>query len=204
MKAFFCILLVIIMTLFVSCNNIDPNTSQNTTTASTSAASGESNEIPDYIDADALANRSYELRYLIAAKKFDSPADLSVNALVQFAFCHLYYENLIDMPTSGNKLREASADDIKLELLKQFGSVDVDITAADLYNSGKKKFEMWEPHYGTEIFYDVSVVADSDNCYKAVTDFYTDSSKSERKGKTVLTVKDIGGKVFIQKLSSAG
>ena len=108
------------------------------------------------------------------------------------------------MPTSGNKLREASADDIKLELLKQFGSVDVDITAADLYNSGKKKFEMWEPHYGTEIFYDVSVVADSDNCYKAVTDFYTDSSKSERKGKTVLTVKDIGGKVFIQKLSSAG
>ena len=204
MKTVFCILLVFIMTFFVGCNNIDPNTSVETTIENTSAANGKSDEIPDYIDADALANRSYELRYLIAAKKFDSPADLSVNALVQFAFCHLFYENLIDMPTSGNKLREASADDIKLEILKQFGSVDIDITKADLYNSGKKQFEMWEPHYGTEIFYDVNVVADSDNCYKAITTFYTDSSKSEQKGKTVLTVKDIGGKVFIQKLSSAG
>lgn len=191
------------MTFFAGCSNTNPDELYETIPASTSiSASSASASIPDCIDADALANRSYELRYLLAVKNFDSPADISVNALVQFAFCHMYYDNLVDMPTSGNKLREASADDIKLEIMKYFGSVDVDITAATLYNSGKKSFEMWEPHYGTEIFYDVNVIADSDNCYKVVTTFYTDSSKSEQKGRTVLTVKDIGGQVTIQKLAS--
>lgn len=196
-------MLVVAMTFFVGCSNIASETSYETIPPSTSiSASSESDKIPDSIDSDALANRSYELRYLLAVKSFDSPADISVNALVQFAFCHMFYENLVDMPTSGNKLREASADDIKLEIMKYFGSVDVDITASNLYNSGKEKFEMWEPHYGTEIFYDVNVVVDSVNCYKVVTTFYTDSSKSEQKGRTVLTVKDVGGQVTIQSLLS--
>lgn len=138
MKRFACLLALLIIFTFAGCNNTNPGIKKNSSEITSEEQSGEtsSKPVPEYINADALAHRSYELRYLLAQEKFSSSDDISVNALVQFAFCHIYYENLTDMPSSGNRLRTASADDIKLQILKYFGSVSVDITKADLYNSG--------------------------------------------------------------------
>ena len=105
---------------------------------------------------------------------------------MQFCFCHLYYDDLTDMPASGNRIREATVDDIRVQLLKFFGSVSTDLTMADLYNRGKGVFEMWEPLYGTDIYYDASVAAAGDDTYKVTTVFYNDPAKTERLGKTVL------------------
>lgn len=205
MKKFLFLLCLALLITTAGCNNSDPAVSNSESDSETSSdiAPEENGEIPEYIDADALANRSYELRYLFAQKKFESPEEISVNVLVQFAFCHMYYENLADMPTSGNKIRRATADEIKTQIQKYFGALDVDITTADLYNKGKERFEMWEPNYGSDIYYDVKVTSEGDNLYKAVTTFYTDSLKSEATFRTALTVEDAGGQIMIRKLSSS-
>lgn len=205
MKKWLCFLLaVIIVSVFAGCDNINPVLKRDPDSEVVyNESDSDAAEIPEYIDADALANRSYELRYLLAQKTFNSPSDISVSALVQYSFCHLFYENLIDMPKTGIQLRTATPEQIKQIITDTFGEFDVDITKADLYNSGKKCFEMWEPLYGSEIFYDVRLVRDGDNTYKVRTTFYTDDTKSEVKGKTVLTVQDSDGKIIIQKMTSS-
>ena len=218
MKRLICFLAVLALLSASGCGNIDPNVKKTDTEATkteteigktdngTVPATAETTEtgesIPEYIDADALALRSYELRYLMA-QEFSSPDEISVNALVQYCFCHLYYENLTDMPRTGSRLRQASPDEIKTEILKQFGFIDADITKADLYNSGRQCFEMWEPLYGTDVFYDVTVSRASENTYSVSTTFYTDSLRKEILGKTVLTAEDSSGQVRIKKLTSS-
>lgn len=195
------ILLVFILS---GCNNINPAINKSSAPEeSETVTSSDTASVPEYLDADALAQRSYELRYLLAQKGFESPDEISVSALVQFAFCHIFYENLTDMPTSGNRIREASTDEIRQQILKYFGPVSSDITKADLYNSGRGRFEMWEPLYGREIYYDVSVSGEGDGMYKVATVFYTDSSKTEAAGRTFLTVEDVSGHIIIKKMTSA-
>ena len=204
MKRFACLLALLIIFTFAGCNNTNPGIKKNSSEI-TSEEHGEGNNkpIPEYINADALAHRSYELRYLLGQEKFSSPEDISPSALVQFAFCHIYYDNLTDMPNSGNRLRTVPVDDIKLQILKYFGSVSTDITKADLYNSGKKQFEMWEPHYGTEIYYDTEIKRAGTDTYKVTTVFYSDSAKTEKTGKAVLTVEDSSGRAIIKKMTSS-
>lgn len=204
MKKLALLLAALLAFSLAGCNNANPGIKNNSSESISGEQGSESNKpIPEYINADALAHRSYELRYLLGQEKFTSPDDISPSALVQFAFCHIYYENLTDMPSSGNKLRTASADDIKLQILKYFGSVSVDITKADLYNSGKKQFEMWEPHYGTEIYYDTEIKRAGTDTYKVTAVFYSDSAKTEKTGKTVLTVEDSSGRAIIKKMTSS-
>ena len=204
MKKLALLLAVLLAFSLAGCNNANPGIKNNSSESISGEQGSESNKpIPEYINADALAHRSYELRYLLGQEKFSSPDDISPSALVQFAFCHIYYENLTDMPNSGNRLRTASADDIKLQILKYFGSVSVDITKADLYNSGKKQFEMWEPHYGTEIYYDTEIKRAGTDTYKVTAVFYSDSAKTEKTGKTVLTVEDSSGRAIIKKMTSS-
>lgn len=204
MKKLALLLAVLLAFSLAGCNNANPGIKNNSSESISGEQGSESNKpIPEYINADALAHRSYELRYLLGQEKFTSPDDISPSALVQFAFCHIYYENLTDMPSSGNRLRTASADDIKLQILKYFGSVSVDITKADLYNSGKKQFEMWEPHYGTEIYYDTEIKRAGTDTYKVTAVFYSDSAKTEKTGKTVLTVEDSSGRAIIKKMTSS-
>ena len=204
MKKLALLLAVLLAFSLAGCNNANPGIKNNSSESISGEQGSESNKsIPEYINADALARRSYELRYLLGQEKFTSPDDISPSALVQFAFCHIYYENLTDMPSSGNKLRTASADDIKLQILKYFGSVSVDITKADLYNSGKKQFEMWEPHYGAEIYYDTEIKRAGTDTYKVTAVFYSDEAKTEKTGKTVLTVEDSSGRAIIKKMTSS-
>ena len=205
MKKIPCLLLALTMLFMSGCENINPevdNADQSLSTSYTDSSEDGTN-IPDYINADALAHRSYELYFLFAQDRFNSPDEISVNALVQYSFCHLYYDNLTDMPRSGNILRQASADEIKQELFKHFGEIDVDITRADLYNKGRQCFEMWEPTYGTDIYYDVKISRAGEKTYKASSTFYSDSTLKDEIGKTVLTVEDSAGQVLIKKLISS-
>lgn len=201
------------MAVFTACSNTDPNVKKESTTSSddgyvvdTSESSENENTSKSgdsVVDSTYYANRSYELRFLLAIDSFDSPSDISANAIVQYAFCRIYYDNLVDMPRKGVKMREATKKQIEEQIKKDFGHVDVDVTKADLYNEGKKKFEMWEPLYGTDIYYDAKSEEVSKNEYTVTTTFYEDEAKSEVKGTTVLTV-EIGkdGKQYIKKLSS--
>lgn len=205
MKKILCFLAALAMLFLSGCGNINPAVNPTGSAFSESSTEGSEtgNSIPDYINADHFARRSYELRYLFALEKFNSPDEIPINALVQYAFCHLYYDNLTDMPRSGSKFRQATAGDIKQEIFKQFGNIDADITKADLYNSSKQSFEMWEPLYGTDIFYDVSLSKAGENTYRASSTFYSDSTKQTIIGKTVLTVEDADGQILIKKLTSS-
>lgn len=202
--SFVWLLLVVVLCFFCSCNMVNPNVATKSDKGNDKSVSDKvGGSVPSYIKGDDLAKKSYELSFLLAQKKFNSPKEINVNAIVQYAFCHLNYDYLIDMPTSGLKMRTASVDSIKKEIKKHFGDVSVDVTKSDLYNGKNKCFEMWEPSYGTEIFYDVDVSSRGNKTYKVMTTFYTDSTKEEVLGKTILTVKDVKKKAIIQKLSSS-
>ena len=202
MKRLWCFFTALVLLALAGCNNIDPGVRDDA--GSSAYSSGEqSAPIPAYIDADVLAHRSYELRYLLAQERFSSPDDISVNALVQFAFCHIYYADLTAMPRSGNRLRQATPEEIRLQLLKYFGTVSADITGADLYNAGKGWFERWGRLYGTEIYYEAAVSRAGADTYQVRTTFFTDADQTEVQGKTVLTVQDVDGHVQIRRLTSS-
>ena len=225
MKRFIILFLVFIFAL-CGCNNQNPNininpdngysgylnsstdTSTETSTVTSaettnsSASNTELLNIPEYINKDELANRSYELHFLLGVDKFSSPNELPPNVIVQFAFCHIYYTNLCSMPTTGMKLRETTGNEIEAQISKYFGNISTDITKSDLYNKASQKFKMWEPTYGTKIFYDSTLTKNNEGLYECSTTFYTDSTKKNIYGKTVLTVEDNGSRAIIKKLSS--
>ncbi len=212
MKKILCVLLTLVMCmgLFAACSNADPNVKKTTsasndnyvvdTDENESESSSQSNGA---VDIDYYANRSYELHFLLAIASFDDPSQISANALVQYAFCRLYYDNLVDMPRSGVKMREATKKQIDDQIQKEFGKVSVDITKSDLYNQSKKKFEMWEPLYGSDIYFDAKAEEVNKNEYTITSTFYNDEAKNEVRGTTTLTVQiDKNGKEYIKKLSS--
>lgn len=225
MKRFIILFLVFIFVL-CGCNNQNPNininpdngysgyldsstdTSTETSTVTSaettnsSASNTELLNIPEYINKDELANRSYELHFLLGVDKFSSPNELPPNVIVQFAFCHIYYTNLCSMPTTGMKLRETTGNEIEAQISKYFGNISTDITKSDLYNKASQKFKMWEPTYGTTIFYDSTLTKNNEGLYVCTTTFYTNSTKKNIHGKTVLTVEDNGNRAIIKKLSS--
>lgn len=200
MKRYVILLIVIIISL-VGCSNHNPNIN-NSDGKTEIDADAEIQDIPEYINKDELANRSYELHFLFGQDKFSSPDELSPNVLVQFAFCHIYYENLCKMPTTGMKMRETTADEINTQILRYFGKVTTDITKSDLFDKSANKFKMWEPQYGTEIFYDSKLVKNSEGLYVCTTTFYTNSEKQDILSKTVLTAEDNGDRAIIKQLSS--
>jgi hypothetical protein len=106
------------------------------------------------------------------------------------------------MPTTGMKLRETTGNEIEAQISKYFGNVSTDITKSDLYNKASQSFKMWQPTYGTAIFYDAVLTRNNKGLYECSTTFYTDSTKKNIYGKTVLTVEDNGSRAIIKKLSS--
>ena len=205
MKRFIILFLVFIFVL-CGCNNQNPNininpdngysgylnsstdTSTETSTVTSaettnsSASNTELLNIPEYINKDELANRSYELHFLLGVDKFSSPNELPPNVIVQFAFCHIYYTNLCSMPTTGMKLRETTGNEIEAQISKYFGNISTDITKSDLYNKASQKFKMWEPTYGTKIFYDSTLTKNNEGLYVCSTTFFTNSTKKNIQG----------------------
>lgn len=206
MKRFVAIILAVLtmaMT-FVSCSNADPNVKQksekddNYVVDTAEDTTGDASDI----NSEYYAIRGYELKYLLAIEKFDSPSEISASKLVQYAFCRVYYNNLVDMPREGVKMREATAEQINAQIQKDFGKVNVDITTADLYNKGKKKFEMWEPLYGMDLYTNSSATSVGDNSYEIQATYYSDEAKTTVIGSATITVnvqKD--GSQYIAKLA---
>lgn len=213
-KIFFISFSLILVLSFTSCNSVDPNiaasseadygysvvvSSDNTENSDNMSETSDSS----LLDDDYFAKRSYELCYLLAQTSFEKPEDISINAIVQYAFCHIFYDDLTKMPKEGINMREATADQINSVIKEHFGVTGLDITKSDLYNSGNDRFEMWEPLYGTEIYYDVSHEKKTGMLYEVTSVFYNDKNKTERKGKVVLTVEKDGKDFYIKKLSSS-
>ena len=185
-----------------STSDENTNTENNAGINTPSASTADVPDAPEYINKDDLVNRSYELHFLLGVDKFSSPNELAPNVIAQFAFCHIYYTNLISMPTTGMKLRETTGDKIQAQISKYFGNVSTDIAKSDLYNKASQSFKMWQPTYGTAIFYDAVLTRNNEGQYVCSTTFYTDSTKKNIYGKTVLTVEDNGSRAIIKKLSS--
>lgn len=200
----FLLSLVFVLGAFTACSNVDPNVKQKSEKDDNYVVDTSETDSADTstIDEEYYANRAYELKYLLAIESFNSPSEISVSKLVQYAFCRLYYNNLVDMPREGVKMREATAEQINSQIQKDFGKVNVDITKADLYNSGKKKFEMWEPLYGRDLYLTTSSSVQSDGTYVIEASFFSDEKKATSLGSATITVttqKD--GKQYISKLS---
>lgn len=202
------IILFFIMTVsFTGCNNLNPNVEKDRDKTSyevydENSEPTQNNDVFKEIDLDTYANRSYELKFLIAQESFKSPEEISVNAIVQYAFSHLYYENLCEMPQNGISYRSATEAEIRKEIEKHFGPLDINIKDTYLYNKGNDKFEMWEPNYGTDIFYDVEGQLLAEGGYRVKTVFYTDDVKDKILATTFLTLNEYKGKIIIKSFNS--
>lgn len=195
---------------FTSCGGVDPNVKQkenNTssyqvvTTAPASDVEKEGfNAYGDgltdpvklkgvTVKVSDFAVRSFELAFLLGSGSFKNVEKLPVDMLTQYGFSHLSYKNLYEIPKDEVLYREADEAQIQKELKKHFGSVKVDLKKSSLYNKGKKKFEIWLPNYGTNVYYRVDAADVSKNKVEIITTFYNELKKSSKLGRTTLTVK---------------
>ncbi|MBQ7699144.1 MAG: hypothetical protein IJT49_02240 [Clostridia bacterium] len=203
--------LLLIVTALASCSNIDPvitHTDDTTDTYKVDTDDGtqknnDHNDTVEYkaygggedkllsvdgavVDTGEFAIRAYELYYMLGQTDFQNINGIDVSALTQFAFCHLFYDELYKMPGGSMMYRQASQEDIDRCIEQFFGKNEIDTTKSVLYNRGKRVFEMWQPEYGTDIYYNVnSAEIDGVEVIIDVT-FYSDINKSEQLNNIVL------------------
>ena len=148
-------------------------------------------QAPEGLDVELMTKQAYELKYLFAVERFkDAKKDISVNKLVQYAFCHIYYKSLTDADnTEAMTLRTASAGEIETQLQALFNIKGVDIKTADLYNKGIDRFEMWEPKYRATIYAAAEFTQGENETYTLNITFYGDADQKETKGTAVLNIK---------------
>lgn len=190
-----CLFITLLFVFSMSgCGNIDPNL-QNSGEGFSDTDQSDSLK---QIDADFFALRGYELCVLLAQRSFETPEQISVNALVQFCMCHLFYDDLTKMPRNDFKLRTATVQDINRKINEYFEDLNVDITKSDLYNPSKKQFEMWEPNYGRDIYYTASAAQKAGGLFEVKADFYSDAGKTAPAGTVSVTLFKKGGKFYIK------
>ena len=196
--------LLVLTILISSCNNIDPvithtDDTTDTYTVETNGDTddkGNNDEKIEYkaygggedklltvdgavVDTGEFAIRAYELYYMLGQDSFNNINGIDISALTQFAFCHLFYDELYKMPHGSMIYRQAAQEDIDRCIEQYFGKNDIDSTKSVLYNRGKRAFEMWQPEYGTDIYYNVNN-AEIDGLYVIIdVSFYSDPAKSE-------------------------
>ena len=156
------------------------------------------------VDVRKMALRSYELCFMLAQTNFASPKDISAESAVQFAFCLLYYDELWRMPATGDVYRKATVNEIEKKLSELFWDTKFDVKTSPLYSTGLDRFEMFEPHYGQSIYYNVDSAEASEKSgkFEIFTTFFEDSAKTKVLGRTVLTVEIHDGGAYISALSS--
>ena len=154
------------------------------------------------VNVKDFAVRSYELAFKMAQKSFDSPKDLPLDAAVQYAFTHIFYNDFYHITNKTVQYRSASEQQIRDSLKEQFGTDDFEVTCSMLYNAGKKIFEMWVPSYGTNIYYIVDAVNVSGDKAEIVTTFYNELARNTLLGKATITVKIQDKKPVIESLKA--
>lgn len=147
-------------------------------------------DAPEGLNVELMVKWAYELKYCFAVTGFNEAAkDITANKLVQYAFCHLYYDSLTDANNpSAMTLRTASAGEINSKLKELFNISDVDIKSADLYNKANDNFEMWEPKYKAVIYADAAFIKGENDTYTLEITFYSDADKKEQKGTAILNL----------------
>ncbi|HHV51288.1 MAG TPA: hypothetical protein PLG48_01170 [Candidatus Avimonas sp.] len=131
-------------------------------------------------DVQFYAKRLYELKYLFAVNGFKSVSELSPSVVVQFAFCHLYFDSLVDMPDEKDLVyRQVLPESISSKIQELFGKNNVDIKKSDLYNQSKDVFEMWLPRYRTSVYADVECKKSGADTYEVTATFYKDKDKKQ-------------------------
>lgn len=146
--------------------------------------------------------RAYELAYMMAQKKFNSPDNIPIDALVQFAMTHVHFENLNEMNNKALQYRDAKEEQIKEQLKTFFGADNFKVTESVLYNKDKKIFEMWIPKYGCNVYYTIDAVNVSGDTAEIVTTFYNELKRETMLGRTTVNVKVKDGKPVIASLSA--
>ena len=207
-----------------SCTGVDPNVKQNEKTSSkyepSTAASTDSDvELEGFnaygdgltdkisvkgveFDVNAFALRSYELAFLIGTGSFKNPEKISPDALTQYAFTHLYYEDFYKIPNDGAVYKETTLKKLESELAKHFGKLNVNLKKSSLYNKSSGKFEMWLPDYGANVYYRVDAADKSGDKVEIITTFYNEAEKKTKLGRAEITVVLKDGKPVISKLSA--
>lgn len=213
---------ILAMVLFTSCVGVDPNVKQEkkTTSSYKIETTAPENEVEKSgfnaygdgltdpvtlkgkkVDVNSFALRSFELGYLLGTGSFKKPSKLPVDLLVQYAFSHLSYKNIFQIPKNKSLYRKATAAQINKELKKHFGKMKINLTKSTLYNKGKKYFEMWLPNYGTNVYYRVDAADVSKDKVKIITTFFNELKKSSKLGRTTMTIKLKDGKPVISSLT---
>lgn len=154
------------------------------------------------VEVTDFALRSYELAYMIAQSKFSSVSDIPIDPLVQFAFAHVYFENLNEMNNKAMQYRDAKEDQIKEQLVNYFGRDDFNVKESVLYNAGKDIFEMWIPEYGCNIYYKIDAVNVDGKKAEIITTFYNELKRDTMLGRTTIGVTIKDGKPVISSLST--
>ncbi len=154
------------------------------------------------INVKSYAVRSYELAYMMGQKEFSSPNQLSVDVLTQYGFSHVLLPNLNETTNKTMEYRTATLEQIQAELQKLFGTVDADLTKAELYKPSEKIFEMWMPDYGCNIYYTIDAVNVEGNKADIITTFYNELARSTMLGRTTLTVTVQNGAAAISALKT--
>lgn len=213
----------VIASACLSACNTDPNVAQKDETSSTyevvqSGAEQDEKEREGYnaypsgktdpiklgdteVKVTDFALRSYELAMMMG-QTFKKPTDIPLDAAVQYAFLHVLYPDFYAIDNKSIQYKTATAEEIKAELKKQFGTDDFDITKSVLYNSSKKVFEMWTPEYGTNIYYTIDAVNIEGDHADIITTFYNELKRSTMMGRTTITVKVKDGKPVIAAVKS--
>lgn len=222
------IIAIVIAALFaVSCSNINPNVDRGkndgSTVTDTESVKDTASEENGYevvavgggrdeakeidgvkVDVGAFARRSYELCFLLGQTSFGSVDEMSLDAAVQFAFCHLNYEELWQMPVSVDVYRTATVEEISDKLEEYFGENKIDPTKSVLYTASLKKLEMYQPKYGVGVFYNVDSFekTDEEGVYEIITTFFGERSKANVIGRTTMKIKVAEGKAVIVSMTS--
>ena len=146
--------------------------------------------------------RAYELAYMLAQPNFSSVDSIPIDALVQFAFAHIYFKNLNEMNNKAMEYRDATESQIKEKLKMYFGRDDFKVMDSVLYNSGKDMFEMWLPEYGCNIYYRIDAVNVDKDGAEIITTFFNELKRETMLGRTTIHVKIKDGKPVIDSLSA--
>ncbi|MBQ9680557.1 MAG: hypothetical protein IJV48_07745 [Ruminococcus sp.] len=154
------------------------------------------------VSVQDFAVRSYELAYMLAQGNFEKPEEIALDAAVQYAFAHIYFEDLYTIENKAVRYRSATEEQIREKLRELFGTDDFDVTASVLYQPSKQSFEMWMPAYGTNIYYNIDAVNIDGSKAEIITTYYNEFKRSTLFGRTTMTVAVKDGKPVIQSLKT--
>ena len=143
----------------------------------------------------------YELQNMMAVKKFTSPKELPVDVLAQYAFAHALFPRLNEANNKPMEYRSISEAVLNASLTGLFGKLDVDLTKSVLYQPTQKKFEMWIPAYGCNIYYTIDAVNVNGDTADIITTYFNELARNTMLGRATVKVGIENGKPVIRELS---